>query len=143
MTAALGVVATDYAATPRVLTDPSKGGGVSQNVYDEYEASSLVSGSTITMGIPIPKGARIRSLELWHDDLGTTAGTLCAGTASDTNKFLTAFATGSAGKQNMQGTYGDIDGVGYQFTTDEQIVIETAGATISGTIKMWATYVIV
>lgn len=141
MSAVLGTVATDFAATPRVLADPSEAHGVTQNVYDEYEAAGLASGSTITMGVPIPKGARLRSLELWHDDLGTTAGTLQAGIAGSTDLFLTAFATGSAGKQTLTGTYGTIGGAGYEFTADGQIVIETAGASITGTIKMWASYV--
>ncbi len=141
MSSVKGVVRTLYDSTPRELVAPDRAHGVKQVIYDEYEASGLASGSTITVGVPVPKGARIANVTVMHDDLGTTAGTLEVGITGDTNRFLTAFATGSAGKQTMTGTYGDIDYWYYQTTADTDIIITTAGATISGTIKIEVEYV--
>lgn len=134
--------ATDYVATPRVLATPCDQNGVAQMIRFHYEASSLASGSTIQLGTPVPAGARIYEIVVLADDLGTTAGTLEVGDAGDTDRFISAYATGSATFKQMTKD-GRIDNLYYQYTADTQLQITTAGATISGTIRGHIVYALV
>jgi hypothetical protein len=136
------VVHTDYAATPRVLRGPEEAGGVLQYCRFHYEASALESGSTISIGVPIPKGARLVDLVIFADDLGTTAGTLEVGDSGDTDRFLSAYATGSATFKSLAAN-GRIDNMYYEFSSNTQLLITTAGAAISGTIRGHFTYALV
>jgi len=142
MTAVLGIVATDYAANPRVLHGPTRSKGKVYHVYDEYTAAALAAGSTIAIGVPLPIGARVKNVTIFHADLGTTAGTLSAGDAGSAARYLSAFATGSAGKQDMKGTNGVQAGFMYQITgtNDTQILITTAGAAITGLLQVDVEY---
>lgn len=142
MATASDVVHTDYSAVPRVLRGAEEVGGVVQSVRFQYEASALESGSTISIGTPIPKGARLVELHVLADDLGTTAGTLEVGDSGDTDRFLAAYATGSATFKTLSGN-GRIDNYDYEFTSDTQLLITTAGAAITGTIKGRIFYVLV
>lgn len=139
MSTVYDVVATDYAANPRVLRGPNEANGRLRFCRFEYEASSLASGSTIDIGTPIPKGARLVDIAVLADDLGTTAGTLEVGDSGDTDRFIAAYATGSATFKSVTKD-GKIDNLHYQFTADTQLLITTAGATISGTIKGHIVY---
>lgn len=136
------VVHTDYAANPRVFRGPSEAGGVLQYCRFEYEAAALEAGSTIKIGVPIPKGARLVNLVVFADDLGTTAGTLEVGDSGDTDRFLSAYATGSATFKSLAAN-GRIDNMYYEFTSDTQLLITTAGAAITGTIKGHFEYALV
>lgn len=141
-----GVVRTAYDARPREMINPDRAGGVVQHMYDEYEAVALEAGSTIKVGVPLPIGARIKNVTVFHDDLGSTNCTLQVGDSDATNRYLAAFATGSAGKQDMTGTYGAILGWFYQITGDDEdtdIIITTAGSAANGTIKIDVEYVMV
>lgn len=142
MSAVSDVVHTNYSADPRVLNGPEDANGVVQSTRFSYEASSLASGSTISIGVPIPKGARLVDIHVLADDLGTTDGTLEVGDSGDTDRFLAAYATGSATFKTMA-TSGKIDNYDYEFPADTQLLITTAGATISGTIKGRIFYVVV
>lgn len=142
MTAVSDIVHTDYAANPRVFRGPEDAGGVLQYCRFHYEASSLESGSTISIGVPIPKGARLVDLVVFADDLGTTAGTLEVGDSGDTDRFLAAYATGSATFKSAAAN-GRIDNMYYEFPADTQLLITTAGATVSGTIRGHFTYALV
>lgn len=142
MATAYDTFATDYAATPRVLATPCDQHGVVQYMRFHYEAAALESGSTINIGTPIPKGARIIDAVIYADDLGTTAGTLEFGDSGDTDRFLSAYATGSATFKSLAAN-GRIDNMYYQFTADTQLQITTAGAAITGTIRGHVLYALV
>lgn len=142
MAAVKDVVNTDYAATPRVLRAPAEANGVLQYCRFEYEASALDSGSTISIGVPVPKGARIVEIVVLADDLGTTAGTLEVGDSGDTDRFIAAYATGSATFKSLTKD-GKIDNLHYEFTANTQLLITTAGAAITGTIKGHFVYALV
>jgi hypothetical protein len=142
MTAVSDVVHTDYAANPRVYRGPEEAGGVVQFCRFSYEASALESGSTISIGVPVPKGARLVDIVVLADDLGTTAGTLEVGDSGDTDRFLAAYATGSATFKSFVAN-GRIDNMHYEFPSDTQLLITTAGAAITGTIKGHFLYVLV
>lgn len=133
---------TDYNATPRVLATPCDQHGVIQCFRFHYEASALESGSTIHIGTPVPKGARIYEIVVLADDLGTTAGTLEVGDSGDTDRYIAAYATGSATFKQMTKD-GRIDNLYYQQTADTQLLITTAGAAITGTIRGHVLYALV
>lgn len=105
--------------------------------FDTYEASSLASGSTITMAT-LPSGAKVLDIKVWFDALGGSS-TLKVGDSTDDDRYYAAAASSSAG------VFTDIliDGVGYVIGTnsgDDDIIITTGGASITGTIKMLVTY---
>lgn len=139
MAAVKGANITNIDATPSVKADMAQFGGKLRVQFDTYEASGLAAASTITMA-RLPKGAVVHNVIVFHDDLGTTAGTLAVGDSGASGRFLAAFATGSAGKQDMLGTYGAIDGFGYEYTSQTDVIITTAGAAITGTIKTAVVY---
>ena len=134
MATAYDVVNTDYRATPRVLRTPDEVGGVLQFCRFEYEASALEAASTIHIGTPIPKGARIVEIVVLADDLGTSTTTLEVGDSGDTDRFIAAYASGSATFKSLTKD-GKIDNLHYQFTADTQLLITTAVGAITGTIK--------
>ncbi len=138
MAAVKGVNITNLDATPVVLPDAREWHGRLRVQYDTYEASALTAGSSITMA-RLPAGARVYDIIVHHDDLGTASGTLEVGDAANSARFLAAFATGSAGSRSMSAN-DVIDGVGYEYTTETDIIITTAGASITGTIKMLVFY---
>lgn len=136
------VVHTDYAANPRVLGSAADTAGVGQYCSFTYEASALDSGSTIKIGVPIPKGAVLRDIVVLADDLGTTAGTLEVGDADNTDRFIAAYATGSATFKSLTAA-GVIGSINYEFPEETQLLITTAGAAITGTITGWFCYSVV
>lgn len=119
--------------------DPSEIGGRVRVFTDTYAASGLAAASTITIA-RLPKGARVWDIHIFHDDLGTTSGTLSVGDAGSATRYLSAFATGSAGKQTMTGSNGVATGVGFEQTAETDIIITTAGASITGTIRSVVYY---
>lgn len=140
-----GAVRTNFDASPRAVETPDKVGGIVQHMYDEYEAAALAAGSIIKMGVPLPIGARVKNITVFHDDLGSTNCTLSVGDAGAAARYIAAFATGSAGKQSMEGANGAIDGWFYKITgnNDTDILITTAGSAATGTIKIDVEYVMV
>jgi hypothetical protein len=144
MSAVKGAIRTDYDDTPRSVRKPDQVGGVKRHIYDEYEAAALASGSTITVGVPLPIGARVSNVTVMTDALGTSS-TLAVGDAGDADRYLTAFSSASAGKMSMTGANGAIDGWFHQVTGDDDadIVITTGGAAVTGTIKIDVEYIFV
>lgn len=133
-----GDVNTNFTATPRVLPDASKACGVLQVIRDSYEAAALASGSTIALGVPVPRGARFAGFDVWHDALGTDV-TLALGDAADDDRFMAAAAAATAGNLNASEN-GVIGGIGYQFTADTQLYLKTGGAAATGTIVVQVYY---
>lgn len=138
MASVKGTYNTNYTSDPRVLPVSKVWGGNLKVAYDEYEAAALAAGSTIST-VVVPKGARIWDINVLADDLGTSAGTLAIGDAGDTDRFIAAYATGSATFKSLLKD-GVIDNVGYETTADTTITITTAGAAITGTIKILVSY---
>ncbi len=110
-------------------------------MVDSYEASTLVLGSTITVGGRLTKGCVILMVWLTTDALGGST-TMSVGDAESAARYMSAEDTSSAASH-----FADLaDGVGY--TTDEtdpdaldtQIVLTTAGASMTGTIKIVVAY---
>lgn len=101
---------------------------------DTYEAASLVAGSDITVA-RLPQDSTILDAAVYHDALGASS-TLILGDVTDPNRYITAGSTASAGVLRMNA----VDGVGFENTTETDILLTTAGATITGTIKVVIKY---
>mgnify|MGYP003132326410 FL=1 len=111
--------------------------------HDTYEASSLASGSDITIA-RIPAGATIHDVVIKADALGGSS-TLIVGDSGDDNRYLAAVGTWNVAGQTQSMLGGSstgaattaVTGVGYKVSSSTDIVITTGGATISGTIYAW------
>jgi hypothetical protein len=108
--------------------------------FDTYEASSLVAGSDITVA-RLPKGATVYDVVIIHDALGASS-TLKVGDASDDDRYITATASTAANGKIIMSEDGVIGGFGYENTAQTDVIITTAGATISGTIKSAVYYTV-
>nr|BAR32460.1 staphylocoagulase repeat protein [uncultured Mediterranean phage uvMED] len=137
---------TNLDATPIVKTDSETNGGKIRVSYDNYEASSLASGSDITIG-RIPANATIMDVVLKCDALGGSS-TLTVGDSGDADRYLAAVGTWNAAGQTQSMLGGStaantaMTGLGYRTTASTDIVITTGGATISGSIHCWVMYTV-
>ena len=111
--------------------------------HDTYEASSLASGSDITIA-RIPAGATIHDVVIKADALGGSS-TLKVGDSGDDDRYLGIVGTWNVAGQTQSMLGGSstgaattaVTGVGYKVSSSTDIVITTGGATISGTIYAW------
>ena len=111
--------------------------------HDTYEASSLASGSDITIA-RIPAGATIHDVVIKADALGGSS-TLKVGDSGDDDRYLGVVGTWNVAGQTQSMLGGSstgaattaVTGVGYKVSSQTDIVITTGGATISGTIYAW------
>ena len=137
---------TNLDATPIVKTDSETNGGKIRVSYDNYEASSLASGSDITIG-RIPANATIMDVVLKCDALGGSS-TLKVGDSGDDDRYLAVVGTWNAAGQTQSMLGGStaantaMTGLGYRTTASTDIVITTGGATISGSIHCWVMYTV-
>jgi hypothetical protein len=137
---------TNLDATPIVKTDSETNGGKIRVSYDNYEASSLASGSDITIG-RIPANATIMDVVLKCDALGGSS-TLKVGDSGDDDRYLAAVGTWNAAGQTQSMLGGStaantaMTGLGYRTTASTDIIITTGGATISGSIHCWVMYTV-
>ena len=148
MATVYGANITNLDATPRVPASSEQVHGVMRVWYDTYEASSLGSGSTITMA-RIPAYSTVHDVVLKCDALGGSS-TLSVGDSSDADLFLTVVGTWNVAGQTQSiqagqdaiaaGTSTGILGAGYRYTSETDLIITTGGATISGSIHMWTYY---
>ena len=113
-----------------------EGGGKLEIWTDTYEASSLVAGSNITIA-RLPKDSAVVDAVVYHDALGASS-TLKLGDAGDDDRYLAAGSTASAGALRMELA----DGALYENTAATDLILTTAGATISGTIKVIIKYLV-
>lgn len=139
MASVKGANFTNMTATPVVKIDSGEWSGKLRVQYDSYEASSLASGSDISVA-RLPKGAKVWEIIIHHDALGSSS-TLKVGDSSDDDRYITATASASAGKIVMSED-GAIDGFGFEQTAETDVIITTGGATISGTIKVAIIYAV-
>ena len=143
MASVKGVAITNLDAVPAVKAG---GGNLSPMMiwHDTYEASSLASGSDITIA-RIPAGSTIHDVIVKADALGGSS-TVIVGESGDTDRFLAAVGTWNAAGQCQSMLAGStaantaVAGLGYKVTSETDILITTGGATISGTIYFWVHY---
>jgi hypothetical protein len=108
-------------------------------MYDTYEASALADPSTIQL-FKMPKDARVIDFKIWHDALGSGT-TLAFGDADDTDRFMAAAASTSAGV--MVPLVGKINTFpGYTFTAETLVSLTMAGGAATGTIHAYIMYVV-
>lgn len=141
---------TKFAATPsQKVGRGSTWQGRKYIAYDEYEASSTVSGTVIRM-CKVPAGAKIVDGQIWWDDLGAGV-TLKVGDQYDDDRFLTAMnahETPSAGFPcGRFNVVGDVTtahgiGIGYEYTCEQDILVTVGGGTATGTIKLAVEYLV-
>jgi len=146
MSSVKAVNITNLDATPIVKTDSETNGGKIRVSYDNYEASSLASGSDITIG-RIPANATIMDVVLKCDALGGSS-TLKVGDSGDDDRYLAAVGTWNAAGQTQSMLGGStaantsMTGLGYRTTAETDIIITTGGATTSGSIHCWVMYTV-
>ena len=146
MASVKGVNHTNITADPIVKVDSEVIGGKMRVSYDNYEASSLASGSDITIG-RIPTNATIMDVVLKCDALGGSS-TLKVGDSGDDDRYLAAVGTWNAAGQTQSMLGGStaantaMTGLGYRTTASTDIVITTGVATISGSIHCWVMYTV-
>ncbi|QPZ53424.1 hypothetical protein HTVC028P_gp42 [Pelagibacter phage HTVC028P] len=146
MASVKGVNYTNITADPIVNVDSEQLGGKLRVSYDTYEASSLASGSDITIG-RVPANATIIDVVLKCDALGGSS-TLKVGDASDDDRYLAAVGTWNAAGQTQSMLGGStaantaMTGLAYRTTAETDIIITTGGATISGSIHCWVMYTV-
>jgi hypothetical protein len=143
MASVKSVAITNLDAVPAVNAD---GGNLSPMMvwHDTYEASSLASGSDITIA-RIPAGATIHDVIVKADALGGSS-TLKVGDADDDDRYLAAVGTWNAAGQCQSMLAGStaantaVAGLGHKVSSATDLKITTGGATISGTIYFWVYY---
>ena len=126
---------TNITADPAVNVDAAEAHGRMRVWYDSYEASSTASGSTITFA-RMPKGATIWEVKVMADALGASV-TIAVGDGDDADRFITATTMNTA---NLVTNTNAIDGVGYNYSAQTDLVATTGGATATGTIKFMVFY---
>jgi len=136
MASVKGVNFTNITATPVVKADSSEWHGNIRVQYDSYEASSLASGSDISVA-RLPKGAKVYDIIVHFDALGSA--TISVGDSANAARYIAATSVSSAGQMSMS-QEGAIDGVGYEQTAETDIILTTGSAAISGTIKCVVMY---
>ena len=139
MASVKGVNFTNITADPIVNADSGEWSGKLRVQYDTYEASSLASGSDISVA-RLPKGAKVYDIVVHFDALGGST-TISVGDSGAAARYIAATATSSAGQMSMS-QEGAIDGVGYENTAETDVLLTTGGGSITGTIKCVVMYVV-
>ena len=138
MASVKGTNFTNITADPVVKIDSGEWSGKMRVQYDTYEASSLASGSDISVA-RLPKGAKVYDIVVHFDALGSA--TISVGDSGAAARYIAATATSSAGQMSMS-QEGAIGGVGYENTAETDVLLTTGGASITGTIKCVVMYVV-
>ena len=138
MASVKGTNFTNITADPVVKIDSGEWSGKMRVQYDTYEASSLASGSDISVA-RLPKGAKVYDIVVHFDALGSA--TISVGDSGSAARYIAATSVSSAGQMSMS-QEGAIDGVGYENTAETDILLTTGSASISGTIKCVVMYTV-
>jgi len=129
--------------TPANRLDKGVFDGRVKIAVDSYEATGELAGTVIQMCPKLPIGARIQEIVLHTDDLGNNA-TLIVGDAEDPNRYITA--TDHGGGTELITELNAIAGRDYEIdetdedNTDRQILVTSAVAAITGSIKLAVYY---
>ena len=146
MASVKGVNITNMDATPIVKVSSENAGGKIRVFHDTYEASSLASGSDITIA-RVPKHATIHDVIVKCDALGSGV-TLKVGDSGDDDRFITVVGTWNVAGQSQSMLAGSstgapipaVTGLGYRTENETDILITTGGAAATGTIFAWVMY---
>jgi|TARA_Y100000114_G_C11681654_1_gene288868 hypothetical protein len=136
MASVKGVNFTKRTAEPVEKVIASQSHGRLRVQYDSYEASSLASGSDISVA-KLPAGAIVYDIVVHFDALGSA--TIAVGDSADADRYITATSVSSAGQMSMS-QEGAIDGFGYENTAETDILLTTGSAAITGTVKCAVFY---
>ena len=136
MASVKGVNFTKRTAEPVEKVIASQSHGRLRVQYDSYEASSLASGSDISVA-KLPAGAIVYDIVVQFDALGSA--TIAVGDSADADRYITATSVSSAGQMSMS-QEGAIDGFGYENSAETDILLTTGSAAISGTVKCAVFY---
>ena len=139
MASVKGTNFTNITADPVVKVDSGMWSGKLRVQYDSFEASSLASGSDISVA-RLPKGAMVWDVVIMHDALGSGV-TLKVGDSADDDRYVAATAAANAGVISMHND-GAIDGFGFEQTAETDVLITTGGGTANGTIKIKIVYAV-
>lgn len=139
---------TNLDATPVVLSSSEEVGGKLRVFYDKYSASSLASGSDITVA-RIPANATIHDVIIKAGALGSGV-TLKAGDSGDDDRYLSVVGTWNVAGQSQSMSSGSstgaattaVTGLGYRTTASTDILVTTGGATATGDIYTWVYYTV-
>lgn len=102
-----------------------------------YEAAAVAQNDVIEM-IDVKKGWTVLDVVLDFDNLGANSE-VTVGDGGDTDRFITAQATTSAGKVSLNSA-ADV-GRGYEYTADDTIDIKVTGSgAITGTVRLTVWY---
>ena len=126
---------TNITADQSVNVNASEAHGRMRVWYDSYEASSTASADTITFA-RMPKGATIWQVRVVADALGSGV-TIKVGDASLDDRFITQTTMNTA---NLVTETNAIDGVGYNYTAQTDLIATVGGAAATGTIKFMVFY---
>ena len=146
MASVKGANITNMDSTPAVNVSSENAGGKIRVFHDTYEASSLASGSDITIA-RIPANATIHDVVVKCDALGSGV-TLKVGDSSDDDRFITVVGTWNVAGQSQSMLAGSstgaavpaVTGLGYRTTASTDVLITTGGASATGTIFAWVMY---
>ena len=138
MASVKGTNFTNITADPIVKIDSGEWSGKMRVQYDTYEASSLASGSDISVA-RLPKGAKVYHIVVHFVALGSA--TISVGDSGAAARYIAATSVSSAGQMSMS-QEGAIAGVGYENTAETDILLTTGSASISGTIKCVVMYTV-
>lgn len=109
-------------------------------MYDSYEGAAADIGTVIYIGDLLPLGARVYGIYYSCDALSSV--TIDVGDLEDDNRYVNDLSVTSA----TSGYSCLVDGFGYQVdettasTSDRQIIVTTAGAAMTGTLKIGVVY---
>jgi hypothetical protein len=139
---------TNLDSVPVVLSSSEEVGGKLRVFYDTYEASSLASGSDITIA-RIPANATIHDVIVKADALGSGV-TLSVGDSASASRYIGVTGTWNVAGQTQSMLAGAstgapvaaVTGLGYRTTASSDILITTGGASASGTIYAWVYYTV-
>jgi hypothetical protein len=139
---------TNLDSVPVVLSSSEEVGGKLRVFYDTYEASSLASGSDITIA-RIPANATIHDVIVKADALGSGV-TLSVGDSASASRYIGVTGTWNVAGQTQSMLSGSstgapvaaVTGLGYRTTASSDILITTGGASASGTIYAWVYYTV-
>ena len=99
MASVKGANITNMDATPITKVSSEEVGGKLRVFHDTYEASSLASGSDITMA-RMPAGSTVHDVIIKADALAGSS-TLIVGDSDDTNRFINSVGTWNAAGQSQ------------------------------------------
>ena len=141
MASVKGVNITNLDSTPSVKASSEQVGGKIRVFHDTFEASSLASGSDITMA-RLPAFATIHDVVVKCDALGGSV-TLKVGDSGDDDRYIGVTGTWNVAGQSQSMLAGSSTGApvaAHRTTATTDILITTGGASATGTIAMWVYY---